>query len=53
MEKEKLIEANKVAKTETKGLQIKLLEVVMVLKDKKVGKLLELHLGQKLCGSKC
>ena len=30
-EKEKLIEANKVAEKETKGLQIKFSEVVMVL----------------------
>ena len=37
MEKETLVEANKVAETETKGLQIKLSEVVMVLEDKKVG----------------
>ena len=37
MEKEKLIEANKVAEIETKELQIKLSEVVMDLEDKKVG----------------
>ena len=35
-EKRKLVEANKIAKKETKELQIKLSEVVMVLEDKKV-----------------
>ena len=35
-EKRKLVEANKIAKKETKELQIKLSGVVMVLEDKKV-----------------
>ena len=45
MEKEKLIEANKVAEIETKELQKKLSEVEMVLEDKIIRKLMELHLS--------
>ena len=45
MEKEKLIEASKVAEIETKELQKKLSEVEMVLEDKIIRKLMELHLS--------